>query len=516
MTNPDNNKKFSLIIVLLLLLLGGVALFIGSWYVLHGDLNFHTDIARDFLLMQEISSKKVVLIGPRADWKGLFHGPLWLYFNYPAFFIGNGNPVIVGWYWVAVTALFSSIYYFLYKNIFGQRVALLFSILFLVCMETYMNNFYNPTGALFMAPLFFYFAIYYYKKRSIVYMMLHLLFVGFMAQFQLAAGIPFIILSSLWLMYEILKTKKYSHLLGFFILIIPFAPTILFNIKHHFSYVTAVIDHFSGKEQILQLSLREKISNRIEVLSGQGLGFFSKGEYNAYHVLIGYLMAIGIFIAIKSKELKNKFIYILFLYFYFGFYILSLIHNNLVLSHYFLPFITLPILIFCSLYELINKKIFAIVYILIVLVNFYAGYTVIHDSEGFIGKDKTSWKFMSSVATKAYNMAGDNNFGLYVYAPDVYAYAGKYAVSYTQTLFPTKKMHYNQKLRETILIYEPAPSTRPELNGDDWKIYNVKIKKSPVAVYTFPNGYKIEKYILTENEQMVKSDSLIDDWISQR
>src|SRR5688572_10815215 len=91
-------SKNLFLLVLFFILLN---ILLSSWYVLHNDLVFNSDIARDFLLFEEISQKKIVLIGPRASGiPGLFHGPLWLYVNYPAYIIGQGNPVVVGWWWV--------------------------------------------------------------------------------------------------------------------------------------------------------------------------------------------------------------------------------------------------------------------------------------------------------------------------------------------------------------------------------------------------------------------------------
>ena len=130
-----------------------IFVFFSSWFVINKDLIFHTDIARDFLLIDEIANKKITLIGPRADWKGLFHGPLWLYFNLPAFLIGQGNPIIVAWYWIFILILFSIFYYLAIKKVFDKKTALLFIPLFLSSMVTFSSNFYNPIGALLLMPL---------------------------------------------------------------------------------------------------------------------------------------------------------------------------------------------------------------------------------------------------------------------------------------------------------------------------------------------------------------------------
>ncbi|MEK7450632.1 MAG: hypothetical protein AAB662_01690, partial [Patescibacteria group bacterium] len=74
--------------------------YLSSSLVRHGEVNFPSDVARDFLLFAEMDQKKIVFIGPRSSTNNLFHGPLWTYMNYPAYVIGNGNPVVVAWFWI--------------------------------------------------------------------------------------------------------------------------------------------------------------------------------------------------------------------------------------------------------------------------------------------------------------------------------------------------------------------------------------------------------------------------------
>ena len=88
-----------------LLIVTALFVVISAWYILHNTIIFHTDIARDFLLIEDIvKNKPLTLIGPRSGGiPGVFHGPLWLYLNVPAFLFGGGNPVIVGWFWLGLS-----------------------------------------------------------------------------------------------------------------------------------------------------------------------------------------------------------------------------------------------------------------------------------------------------------------------------------------------------------------------------------------------------------------------------
>ena len=124
-------------------------LFFASWYALNADLTFTADIGRDFHLLRELDEKKIMLIGPRSS-TGLFHGPLWSYVNYPAFFIGSGNPVYVAWNWVFLSVLFVASCFLIARDLFGKNVACLFTILAALYAAYHTNGMFNPHGAMFL------------------------------------------------------------------------------------------------------------------------------------------------------------------------------------------------------------------------------------------------------------------------------------------------------------------------------------------------------------------------------
>ena len=113
-------------ILLILLFLTFYNAYLGSSLVRLGEVNFFNDVARDFLLLQEVSEKKIVFIGPRSSTNGLFNGPLWSYINYPAYVLGNGNPVIVAWFWVGLGIIFLITSFFIVKKLFGILPAAVF------------------------------------------------------------------------------------------------------------------------------------------------------------------------------------------------------------------------------------------------------------------------------------------------------------------------------------------------------------------------------------------------------
>src|SRR3989338_5531608 len=101
---------------------------LSSWFVLHHDIIFSSEVARDFFLLDELHQKKIVLIGPSST-TGLFHGPLWTYLNYPAYIFGGGDPVVVGWGWIIFVLFFIASGFFIAKTLLDSKTAYLFTLM---------------------------------------------------------------------------------------------------------------------------------------------------------------------------------------------------------------------------------------------------------------------------------------------------------------------------------------------------------------------------------------------------
>lgn len=490
-----------------------IFLIFASWFVVNREIMFHTDMARDFLLLDEIIKKKISLIGPRADWKGLFHGPLWLYFNLPAYIIGKGNPIIVGWYWIFTLVISALLDYLIIKKLFNKTTALLFIPLYFSVMMNFTASFYNPIGALFLIPLFYYFLIMYQKKESLKYLIFGIITAGLIFQFQLAVGGPIIILAIIFYFYKIIKSKKWHHIFGIFFILLPLSTFIIFDLRHNFSQLNAIINHFNGTEKYYSVSIIDRLRNRLLIMTGDGIGL-TKHNFSILNVIISYLITIVVY-NILTKN-KKKIEYLIFLFIYLGFYILSTVHQSSILVHYYLPLIPLVIIIFSSLNQYMNKKIFYIFYFLIIISNFLVGLKIVEYVGVYKNKDKASWSGLLNVAKSTYDNINDKEFGLYLFAPDMYGYSEKYAFLYGQTLYPNKKMNFSQKKKETFLIYEPVPLNRPDLTGLGWKTGIVKINTKPIKTIKFDNGYIMEKYFLGEDEIKIQSDSILNDWVTQR
>lgn len=499
--------RFLKISALLLVLIN---LVLASWYIVHGDIVFNADIARDFLLLDEILLKKFILIGPRASGlPGLFHGPLWLYLNFPAYFLGDGNPIFVGWFWVFLTIIFLSSGFIVARKLFNESAAYIYVVLLSAYMIDHTKGLFNPDGALFLLPVFYYLFIRYKETRHIKYLLLHLFVAGLIVQFQMAVGIPLLILSTIYILYIIYKNKKFTHILIFSILAIPFSTFIAFDIRHDFQQIKSIVRVYSAPKGLDIAALAETIEQRSSHLMTGGLQLFS-GPLDILNIIIPLILGFIIFLKIKPLKKTYKSKYFILLYFYLGFYILSVIHSGSLLYHYWFPLASLTLLIFSTFVMFVDKRVYYPILALAVCFNLFNGIQKVHDaSKNIIGKKFDSWSFQHNMAQTIFK-DGENEFGYFAYAPDVYAYGPKYSLSYTRSLYPTKNVSSFEKKRITYLTLEPPPSYRPELTDKYWKENQIGIKGKPVKTIKFPNGYQIEKYILTDQEVQKPIDPTLD------
>lgn len=479
---------------------------LGSWYVINSDLVFHTDIARDFLVIQEmVQTQKPTLIGPRAGGiPGMFHGPLWFYINLPAFILGQGNPIMVGWFWVLLSILSLIIIYHYGKMTFNKEVALLSTLLFSVFLINYTSRLFNSYGSVMLFPVFFYLFSKYIKKLNIKYLLSSLFVLGLIIQFQVGFGPTILVLTITYLIPFLLKRKKLNHLLSLAILIIPLSTFIVFELRHDFLQIRALINFFTSHGNSANLTFIQLIIDRLQGFLLNGLGII---PYNKLFVFPVTAMFVWLFLRIKNQNLKFKDEYHLYFYFYSGFWVLMLLFKGTIYGFFYWGFLPVTILVISSLIMLIDKKLFFLLFVYIYLFNFFFS---IQSLSG-VG---TGWRTYYDSAKAIYRDANKNEFGYYVYSPDLYGYSQKYAISYTQQEFPNTQANSFTKKRLTYLTFESPPLDRPWLDGKWWKTNQVRVIKKPNKKFNYPNGVVVEKYLLNQKELEVFSDpNLIQDLI---
>lgn len=479
----------------------GFSLIFSSWSVLHGDIYFSADIGRDFHLYREVDEKILVLIGPRSS-TGLFHGPLWTYLNYPAYLLGGGNPVIVGWYWVLLSSIFVIGNFFIAKDLFGKLSAYFFAAMSAIYIAYHTSGMYNPHGAMFLVPLFFYLFVKYIRSNRIKFLIFLIITGGLILQFQLAVGAPLLILSLAYIFVRIIKKGKKKHLLVFLLLPIIVSNFIIFDLRHDNLYSNKILSFVNIEEKGEIYNYTGLINDRINK-AFNGVEILRNDKY--YYLNLIFFLSVVSFSIFLIKKNKHKDIYLSFFYFYFGFFILSFINKGPILYFYIFPLFPLVFLVISSFLDTKYKNYLIIPLIMILLINTINAFGDIKALNSRIGKDAYSWKFLKESSEK---MLEDNDFGYFVYSPDSVAYEGRYAAIYVSE--KSGKGSYYTKKAITYILSAPTPENE-FITGDEWWIKNkVNIKSEPVSVITFDNGYKLKKYKLSQEETEAPLDGQVD------
>ena len=488
-------------------------IFLASRWVIDGNIFFHTDIARDFLLMEDIvENKNLTLLGPRSGAiPGLFHGPFWLYLNIPAFIAGEGDPVFVGLFSVILYILSLVFIYYAGRKMFGREEGMLAALLLSSVTILHVRSLFNPYGALLLSPLFFYFFISYLKDFKIKNLVLSFLILGFIIQFQMAFGVPILLLLMPYLIYYLIKNKKIIHLVSSAVLIIPLSSFLIFDLRNQFIQLKSLSSYVLGSQSHGKLSLDwfQLLTMRIKESAVDGLGAITQN--NLYlTILLIFVFILGIFrIYKKGKDSKVVTFVNVFLFFYFGFWFFTIFFKGPVWNYYYLPFIPLIILFFVLLKRAVNKIIFYSIFILVYSFNLYTAFLDIGTYNPDASKsDVSTWKFNKLVAQKVFD-SRENEFGYFIFTPDLYGYSPRYALNYYQKKILEKKVYPYEKKTVTYLVIAPAPEYgkdpnslwyQKNTNSGIWRSNDIRISKDPDFKFVFENGFVIEKYNLSDEE----------------
>ncbi|MBI2195628.1 MAG: hypothetical protein HYU48_01115 [Candidatus Levybacteria bacterium] len=477
-------------------------LILASWNVLHQDVLFTSEIARDFWLLEELDLKKIILIGPSST-TGLFHGPLWTYVNYPAYFIGNGNPVVVGWFWIFLVIAFLISSFYFAKKLFDKKTAYFFTLMISVYSVYVAKGLYNPHGAMLILPAFFFFFARYIQTFKLRYLIAHILAAGALVQFQMAIGIPFFILSILYVGFISIKQKKFRPIIFYSLIVATLSNFILFDLRHQFLLFRLTLRFVTsaGRDHPDFIGL---FYQRFKLMTS-GVEFLRVDP--GYINLVIFLVFLALVIY-QIKNNKYRKVYISFLYFYFGYMLLSLLNSGVLLYFYFFPLFPLAFLIFSSFITSRFSKVFATIFFVIFIFNMQAAISDTKTESLSIGSSKDSWLFLKNAAFKMF-AAGENGFGYFVYSPDTVAYREKYATNYIRKN-SNKPSYYFQKMPVTYIFIAPPPRSDPFMKEDWWIENQLHINKEPENEIVFRNGYKIAKYKFSKEEVNIDVEPNID------
>ncbi|MFH2019544.1 MAG: hypothetical protein ABII80_02945 [bacterium] len=481
-----------------------VNIIFASWYVLHGDIIFHSDIARDFILLNEVvETHKPALLGPRTGAiPGVFHGPAWLYLNLPAFILGDGNPLVVGWGWVVMEIMMIGSVYFLGKKVFSDWIGLIAAALISSRAALFTHQFFNPSGISLFFPIFFYTLWKFFETKRAKFLVFSVLLSGLLIHFEVVFGMPMYLGVCLLTIYLAIKKQvplKFLLYLG--VIILPLSNYILFDLRHQFVQTRSFIQYISA-DNPTYMTMREILSNRFIELT-HSLGILSVGSYTTHTFLslVFFLtLLLGLF---KSKQKRFFKLYILL---YLLFWSFSILIPEKIKGYYF-DFTAINVLIFVSQLYAFKKWLLVGVFLWIFTINTKHAKVVAFSTTDFSGKVVSSWQFNKEMAKIVVQDAPDN-FSLFTLDTDIFGYTANYAVRYIAQR-AGKNVNTINKSSVTYILIASNTIDHPNFDVRWWKDDQIRVPNRPTSKVDYRGLYWIERYDLTPEEVLVPEDPFL-------
>jgi hypothetical protein len=494
------------IIYAVFIILTLINIYFGSYPMMKGEVHFFNDVARDFLLYREIDEKKIMLIGPRSNASGLYHGPLWSYMNYPVYLMSNGNPVAVAWFWsflgvAAVTAGF-----FICRKLFGLIPALSYILLYSAHIMTHTFGMFHSDAPVYFTPLFFFTAYLYAKSKKSLYLILHLAILAIIIQLNIGVGTPLMILTTGFCFFQIIRNRTFKHLFSFLIIPLLLLNFIVFDFRHDHLLSVSAYKAWQFNRTWNPLSLDFWIMNRVN----ETVNLHIIQNQNILVWLIFAAVLITSIIEIR-KNRKLRTVYIMYIYYYLGYMLLTFMNKGVILSHFVYLLGPLTIMWFVSLIRDRYRLIFLPLLAIAAFSNFQYGWNFInYIDNSFIEKLPWSWKSTNTVAESIIKkQTGKPEFGYFVFSPDAFAYGPRYAMIYHFKAAGLQAYEYTKK-PVTYVVASPPPDNDPYMTYEWWVKNPVGIKKDSVWMDKFAGGYTALEYHLTEEEQKIPHDKTIE------
>lgn len=487
-----------------------------SIHLFKRDILFHEDIARDFLVMDEIvATRKPTLLGPKSGAiPGVFHGPLWYYINLPFFVISKGSPLGMGIFWYALFLGAISLFYGLSKKMAGKQVALI-AVVLLLGLSTFMPMaLWQESLAFFLSFLFFYLLYHYLKTSKPVFLLASWFVLGCIIQAQMAFGVPLLLLSVLYTSYFILKNKQYLHLTSLLVLSVPLSSFIFFDLRHDFLQTKAVLAYFRNNS-LAGFSWFNYFVERLTAMIDLFKLVKSHFWVNAATAVIGLMSLVKLHQLLKtSQHLKTA--WHLSLWLVIGYFVVTLPFRSQIHWYYYEPF--LPLFCFWWAYYVQKAHQRAVYFIfgVIVLINLavvlisdwhYLQTGQTYDEESHLSFVRTIWwhsHFYEQLANDVF-ADGENNFGYFVFEMDQYGFQAKHMMIYMGNKL-NKSAFLCQKRPVVYLIIGKNDHTNPLIDEKYWQTHTVGIEGEPVKIWSYPDGHQVWKFNLTPEQITIPVD----------
>jgi hypothetical protein len=238
------------------------------WYYLPHHLFFGFEQGRDAFITQNITQlKDFVLVGPKTDIDGVFHGAWYYYLMAIPYGLSGGNPLVASAFLVILSSLVPVLMFWFLKDVTkswwwggaaGVMTALSYEYI------TYARWLSNVTPAVLIIPAVYYCLWLYRQTKNQRWFLTAVTLAALAAQFQIILCILFMfVFGVLWISRWYPRPSLKTSLLSLVMVGVLFSPMILFNLRNEFI-------SFKGSAQYFSTNQSQAAPSVIGVVTGYG------------------------------------------------------------------------------------------------------------------------------------------------------------------------------------------------------------------------------------------------------
>jgi 4-amino-4-deoxy-L-arabinose transferase-like glycosyltransferase len=309
-------------------------------------MEFLGDQGRDVIIIRDfLKNGNLFFIGPQTSIGNMYLGPYFYYFIAPSLLISSFNPIGPAVFIGLISLATVYLIYFVSKKWFNKNTGYIASFLFGISpvVVKYSNFIWNPNIMPFFTLLFVYLFFEAFRKENYKYFIYATLsFVMIINSHYLGLAIlPFVGIYWLIQLYKYFKFKSPSlkpfliyTIISFLVFAVSLTPQLLFEVKHNFQNSKALINFFTYRETTISIKPYKSIP-KLPSLFNQVNTSLLAGKNETAGIVTSIIFAVGIlFVFIKSKDKKTKYLYLCIVWYLVGLVCLALYKQH-VYDHYF-------------------------------------------------------------------------------------------------------------------------------------------------------------------------------------
>ncbi len=246
---------------------------------------FGFEQGRDALVAENIIKKKdFVLVGPKTDIGGIFHGAWYYYILASFYFFSSGNPLLVNIFFIFINSFVPFFFFLLLKDILkSDNWAFLGGILCAISFEliSYSRWLSNVNLAVICIVFAFWFLWKFQQnKNKEKYFIISIFCASLASQFQILLTLWFFFVYLMCFLFRFITIPSLKTLIkGFFLCFILFLPLLVFNFRNDFITLKSIYGA-NNKENLISLSgsFKEYFISLDRLLNNSLVGFDFLGK----------------------------------------------------------------------------------------------------------------------------------------------------------------------------------------------------------------------------------------------